>query len=68
MALDREAEALEQFGRARAMRGAIARRVVGRNLHQLREEPRLVVALDGEELLDGAGRGLNHRRDSRQQA
>ena len=38
MGLDRKAEPLEQRAGARRMRGAVARRVVGRDSHQLGQE------------------------------
>ncbi len=57
MPLDREAEPFEQLGRALRVRRAVARRVVGRNLHQLGEEPRLVVALCRRGSPRSCGRG-----------
>ena len=60
MALDGEAEALEQLGDGLGRRRAIAGRIVGRRLDDLGEEAGFRVAVGGDEIVDGGLDGGRH--------
>ncbi len=60
MALDDEAEALEQLGDDLSRRRAIAGRIVGRRLDDLGEEAGFRVAVGDDEIVDGGLDGGRH--------
>jgi hypothetical protein len=67
MPLDGKAEVCQEGGGSFRMRRAVARRIVRRNLHELRKKTRLRVALPCEKVFDRAGGGGGrHRRSFRQ--